>query len=308
MKAYVIGGANLDIFAKSERELILYDSNIAHFKLSFGGVGRNIAENLVYLIDNVELVTRFAKDHFAKILYDDCLLKGIKLDHALKSEDFATSMYIAILDANNDMQLGLNDMGIIETLKYDDIAFLKDIIKDDDLLVIDTNLASKTLTMILDEFKGFKVVDAISVNKVARLKGNLAKIDLLKCNKFEVESLFEVQLNDLAILKKILKDTAVPKELVITDKEGAFVYREGHLYTFRQKDLVDQVVNATGAGDAFIAIYAYCRKEQMSISKSVKLALSASRLTIKSPSSVVYKDRSMLEKEASKFELIEGEI
>ena len=308
MKVYVIGAANLDIFAQSANEMILHDSNIAHFKMSFGGVGRNIAENFVYLFDDVEFVTRFSKDHFGTILKNDCLKKGLKLNYALETNDENSSMYIAILDHDGDMLLGLNDMAIIETLNYCDIAFLKDIIKDDDILVLDANLSPDTLNAIALNFKGYKVADAISVNKVLRLKGIIEDLDLLKCNEIEAKELLSYDFKDAKDLKYVLKRSKVPKEFVITHRYGAYVYYDQRLLTFRQKLLEEKVVNATGAGDAFIATYAYMRHAGEAIVSSVRLALAASRLTIKSTQSVVYKDKKILEAEALKIDLTEGEI
>ena len=40
-KVYVIGGANIDLYVRSTKELVLRDSNPALMELGFGGVGRN---------------------------------------------------------------------------------------------------------------------------------------------------------------------------------------------------------------------------------------------------------------------------
>jgi pseudouridine kinase len=45
----VIGGSNIDYLAKSSHPLIMEDSNIGSLKTAFGGVGRNIVENLARL-------------------------------------------------------------------------------------------------------------------------------------------------------------------------------------------------------------------------------------------------------------------
>ena len=44
MKVLVIGAQNIDIFAQSSIEYVVKDSNPSKIHLSFGGVGRNMAE------------------------------------------------------------------------------------------------------------------------------------------------------------------------------------------------------------------------------------------------------------------------
>ena len=43
----IIGGTNIDIQGVPSGDLILRDSNVGEVKISLGGVGRNIGENLV---------------------------------------------------------------------------------------------------------------------------------------------------------------------------------------------------------------------------------------------------------------------
>ena len=52
-----IGGANMDIHCKSDRQLIMRDSNPGSLQTSLGGVCRNICENLARLGESVRLIT-----------------------------------------------------------------------------------------------------------------------------------------------------------------------------------------------------------------------------------------------------------
>ena len=64
----VIGGANIDICGISDKPLVDYDSNPGIISLSFGGVGRNIAEICTLLKGNVRFVTCFADDDFGRMI------------------------------------------------------------------------------------------------------------------------------------------------------------------------------------------------------------------------------------------------
>ena len=55
-KILVIGGANIDILGISSHHLISKDSNPGKIHVTFGGVGRNIAENCCNLKQNTIFV------------------------------------------------------------------------------------------------------------------------------------------------------------------------------------------------------------------------------------------------------------
>ena len=81
-KIIVIGGANIDIIGQSLSELVLHDSNMGLIHLSFGGVGRNIAENAARLDQTVYLVTIFSSDSLGEMLMKHCQSLKINCDYS----------------------------------------------------------------------------------------------------------------------------------------------------------------------------------------------------------------------------------
>ena len=278
---YVIGGANIDLFAKSDNPLIMHDSNPAKLNMGIGGVGRNIAENLVNIGEDVEFVTIFADDYFGDVLYRDCENKGFKLNYSMRKTDQKTSMYLAILDHENDMHLAFSDMRIIESLNVDDLKELKSVIKDDDYLVVDANLSLETYTYIMQDFKGIKVSDAISVNKVYKLKDLVDKIDIIKVNLVEAEALIGKTLSNeediVNGLKELFKRSA--KEVLITTKLGVYLLKDEKIYYYVHNSY-SASVNTTGAGDSMLAAYVYASNHNYDVAESLAIALSTAILTI----------------------------
>ena len=76
-KVCVIGGANIDINATSSAVFRHGDSNPGKVRVSWGGVGRNIAHNLALLGDEVELLTIFGGGIFAPVIAKACSDLGI---------------------------------------------------------------------------------------------------------------------------------------------------------------------------------------------------------------------------------------
>ena len=65
-KIYVVGGANVDVLARSFNEIVPADSNPGHVSYSFGGVAHNIACNLAKMGCYVDFVTALSNDAFGK--------------------------------------------------------------------------------------------------------------------------------------------------------------------------------------------------------------------------------------------------
>lgn len=301
---YVIGGANIDIFAKSRRELILRDSNPADFTVSFGGVGHNIAVNLAKLGNRVEFISIFSRDHFGEMMISDCRKQGLQLNYCRRS-DLPSSMYLAIMDEDNDMYLGLSDMQIIESLRKEDLNKLEAVLNDDDYLVIDTNLDQDTMLYIADNFKGIKAADAISANKVFKLNGLIDKIDIIKLNHLEAETLVGFPLSSkadvISSLRKLAQKGA--REILLTDKKGAYLLKDDQIFRFEHNSTEKNLRNATGAGDAMLAAYLNMHQKGAEVDKMLSYALTAAILTVRSRNTVADIDHQTIEDELSKLNI-----
>ena len=75
-----IGAANVDIRGRSERKLIMGDSNPGTLYTTLGGVCRNICENLARLGSNVKLVTVVGDDENGRSILRGCEAAGIDPD------------------------------------------------------------------------------------------------------------------------------------------------------------------------------------------------------------------------------------
>ena len=62
----VIGGVNVDIVGFPNSPLVAQDSNPGTIRVSFGGVGRNIAENIVKLGVPTKLLSAIGDDVFGQ--------------------------------------------------------------------------------------------------------------------------------------------------------------------------------------------------------------------------------------------------
>ncbi|MFP4177749.1 MAG: PfkB family carbohydrate kinase, partial [Acholeplasmataceae bacterium] len=142
----LIGGANIDYLAYSKRPIRRHDSNPGYLRKSFGGVARNVAENLARLGTDTDLVTVVGRD-----------LDGLKMVEAGEKlgvrfypvEVSATPSYIALIDTDNDLYAGVAAMDVFSALTREEIERRMAIITRADLVFLDTNLTIEVIETLL---------------------------------------------------------------------------------------------------------------------------------------------------------------
>ena len=81
----IIGGINIDIEGYPYKDLVEQDSNPGRIKISYGGVGRNIAENAARIGEKVAMLSvigadelgRGARSHLAGLGVDVSMVREI---------------------------------------------------------------------------------------------------------------------------------------------------------------------------------------------------------------------------------------
>ena len=248
MRYFVFGGANVDINVTIPTGLKLHDSNIGKITFSYGGVGRNIAENLARLGQEVYFVTVFSSDEISQAMFNSLANLGIRLQFC-KITNKPQSSYLNVLDENNDLYFGLSSMESYETFtKYDvhNIPF-----RYDDIFVIDTNFDESVLDFLFAQ-ENRKIVDAISAAKAVKLVKYLKDIYLLKVTVTEGEAITGE--TDPIKISKSLRASGVKSVIVSLGDQGFYYQDPSGLFKITHKTVTP--VSANGAGDALLAGFA----------------------------------------------------
>ncbi|MEO8889718.1 MAG: carbohydrate kinase, partial [Jatrophihabitantaceae bacterium] len=167
----VIGGANMDVKARSTGPAIQGTSNPGVGSMAPGGVGRNIAENLARLGTRTHLVTAVGRDTIGDGLLAQTSAAGVRIEYVCRT-DLPTGTYTAVFDADGELLLAVADMGATAELGPDQINDARDVITTADIVVLDSNLASATLEHALDiaSTAGVRtILEPVSVPKAAAL-------------------------------------------------------------------------------------------------------------------------------------------
>src|SRR3954469_20320732 len=96
----VVGGANVDVKARTAAPLVAATSNPGTVVRTPGGVGRNVAENLSRLGSRVALVSVVGSAPDGDWLLAETSAAGVDVTAVLRGG--ATGRYVAVLDADGD--------------------------------------------------------------------------------------------------------------------------------------------------------------------------------------------------------------
>lgn len=280
--AVVIGGTNIDIIGIPKNKLIYHDSNIGNVKTSLGGVGRNIGENLSKLGANTHLISVIGDDHYGELIKEHSEEIGLNIGNSLTLEGEATSVYLSILDEEGDMEIALSSMDNIEKMDIGFIETKREIIENSKVCVIDTNIPKATIEYILKNYKATDFfLDTVSTEKAKKVIDLISYFHTIKPNKIEAEKLSGIEIKSDEDLESVIEYFHIKgvKNVFITLSKDGVIFSDGKKIE-RLKANPIGIINATGAGDAFIAAISYGHLNDLSIREKAKLGIGASLLAL----------------------------
>lgn len=283
----VVGAANIDIGGFPTNELIPRDSNPGHISLSSGGVGRNIACNLARLGVEVELIAPLGQDAFADLVRADCKRAGVGLALSPVFEGAASSVYLFIADAEGDMRLAVNDMDICARLTPQALKPCLDALNGMDAVILDANLNEETLAWLAPRLHVPVIADAVSAAKANRLQSTLPWLRVLKPNALEAEALTGIRVTDEVSAwqaARSLIDAGVGRVFITLGENGVCCGDALQCLTLPCPKA--NLVNATGAGDAFAAALTWAELKDLPLRESALAGLAAAAIAVEARETV----------------------
>lgn len=283
----VLGGANMDLKARSSAPIVAATSNPGTTRMSPGGVGRNIAENLARLGTPTYLVAAVGADQLGEALVASTREAGVDVTH-MHRLDLPTGTYTAILDASGELNLAVADMAATDALGPDAVHAAADLIAGAGLVVLDANLAHETVAAALDLSRSAGVsvvVDPVSIPKARRLRPMLSAdhpIHTITPNTAELEALSGLPTRrhpEVVDAARRLLGRGVERVWVRLGSVGSLlVHDDGPAGVVAA--LSADVVDVTGAGDAMLAAYAHALLRGLTCPEAAELGQAAAALTV----------------------------
>lgn len=284
----VIGSSGLDLVGRAFENLETGTSNPGQLRVSAGGVGRNVAENLVRLGMEVNLITAVGDDLQGQQILEEAHSMGINVEHCLQISEHPTGSYLAILDDQGNLHLGLDDMRISDAITSEYLLEKNSLFEDAAAVFLDANLPEKTLRTAITQAKQARIpiaADPTSVKLGPRLQPFLDDLWLLTLNQREAATICShpvphADRDQVIEAAKHLVNEGVEIAIIAMAEFGvgyATAESSGHIPAFRT-----EVVDPTGAGDALTAAVIFALLSNIPIDEAVRLGVSAAALTLRS--------------------------
>lgn len=280
----VIGAASLDMKGRPKRPLAEGTSNPGYIRVSPGGVGRNVAENLARLGVPTVLLSAVGDDSVGRQILEATSDGGVDVSQVIVSSEWPSATYLAIIDEKGTPVVSIDDMQIMQLVTPKYIYAHRRWIKEASMIVLDANLSPQAISSAISLAAKWNVpvcVDPVSVALAPRIIPHLSQIHLVVPNQDEAEVLCRLPLSDS------FEATAAAQRLVamgvntavITLAERGLVYATSD-ESGRVPAINIEVVDPTGGGDALTGAVVFGLVNGFPVSEAVRLAVSAAALTL----------------------------
>lgn len=288
----VIGASGLDVVSRVEGELRPGTSNPARIRASFGGVARNVAENLARLGQSARLLSVVGKDRIGEDVLAHTLQAGVDVSHVHSTEKFPTGFYMGVLDGSGYRQFAFDDMRVMRELSESYLLYHADLFEQAAMVFVDANLPEDALAAVFGLAKKYKLpvcADPTSGSLALRLSPYLRQLKMIAPNSVEAGILtgrpFDPSDSQAAIESARYLVNQGVEAVFVTLAEFGVCYASsettGHIPALRTS-----IVDSTGAGDALTAAVIFALVNDIDLDDAARLGLSAAALTLRHPGTV----------------------
>ena len=283
----IIGGANVDLLATLNDAFIAADSNPGHIEVGYGGVARNIAHNLALLGARTQLLTVFGGDLFGGLLHDYCKQQGIDVHLSERDSSLRSGIYLCLNNHGGEMIAAVADTEAIRAITPEWLAKCIGEINMADFIVADTNITEDSIVWLMGNVTAPLFIDGVSSTKAHRVVNALqrCKLPYLHTLKLNLkEALAVTKTNTYADAAQQLINLGVAHVYITLGSEGVYCRNAAEEWLFPV--LPGEIVNTTGAGDAFLAGVIYAHSKGIDFPQTAQYGLMAARAALMSPRAV----------------------
>jgi len=307
MRVFVIGGINMYICGVPGMQLKVHDSNPGRISLVPGGVGRNIAVNLVRLGAEVEFVTVFGDDDFSKQLEESCRRDGMSIRYAVHTEG-RSCLHVTIREPDGISVAGVTDMSIMEEIDEQHLAKIVNEINEADACVIDANLSIEAIEYIAENVTVPIFADPVSTTKSVKFKGILDKVACIRSSRAEASALIGIDMNEdrsTWVAAEMLIEMGAKRVFISLGPKGIIFANNLEVGQLPARRVI--VENRSGAGDCVTAAVCYAQLSGMNLADTADFGNKAGAVTVQTESLVSEEIAVIKEPEGDIHELAEIE-
>lgn len=277
-KIVVVGSFNADLVAYLERmprpgETVHGD----RFATFAGGKGSNQAVAAARLGADVTFIGRVGNDVFANLAYEIWDAEGVNRDYVSTDDEYATGVAPILVDSSGENMIVVV-LGANSRLTAADIDAARERIAAADVLVTQLEVNLDMVGYALETAKQLGVATILNPAPAAAIpQSTIDLADYLTPNETELETL-SGSAGDYAAAARTLLTRADQKAVVTLGAQGAQIVSGGESAVIPTYAV--DVVDTTGAGDAFNAGLAVALAEGKPLPEAVRFANAAAALSV----------------------------
>lgn len=287
MPVLVLGAASIDIVGRLDQALEEGSSTHAQIRTSYGGTGRNFAENLARMGQPVSLLSVIGEDHIGQQLLEHTAEAGVDVSRVITSTEQPSGSYLAVVNDQGELQFALDDMRAVNKLTPKYLQSHAALFEEASLMFLDANLPEDTLSLAIQMAKAANLpvaADPTTASLALRLESHLKQITLITPNSNEAGILtgkkFDPRNGSAALeaaKQLVLKGVDIA---IVTLSEFGVGYAtseiSGHIPAIRTR-----IIDPTGAGDALSAAVVFALLNEIPVDEAVRLGVAAASLTLR---------------------------
>lgn len=263
MEIAVVGSLNLDFMVQAKRfpqkgETLMGE----HSTMSFGGKGANQAVCSAKLGAHVSMIGCLGNDANGRLMLKNMKDNQVDVSH-VEIIDNQSSGIAQITVAENDNTIIIVS-GANEQVNKDVIDRAKDVLLKADIVMLQLEIPLATVQYVVDFCYENNIKTILNPAPAAKLPLELIeKVTYLTPNEIELEQLFHDSMEHVL--------TRYPNKIIVTAGSHGVYYHDGKALRNVAAHPVE-VVDTTGAGDAFNGAFAYAMTAGKTIEEAIRFA------------------------------------
>lgn len=279
MSVIVVGGVNVDVIAAAGGPLEPGVSNPGRVRITAGGAGRNVAENLARLGTAVRLIAAVDAHPLSNLALDQTAEAGVDVSAVIRVRDRGN--YYTAIERAGAVVWAVSDMSAAEALGPEDLDAHESTLRAARAVVVDANLIPATILRAAELSAGRPLcLLPVSPAKALRLRDVLSRAALIVLSAREAGALTNASIQtppDALRAAQTLKGSG-PATVVITLGEQGIGWVGAGVQWIEARPT--PVVDPSGAGDAVAAVAVVALLTGLDEAHAAHLAMTAAAMTV----------------------------
>ena len=288
----VIGTIFMDCKGFARQHYNPHGRNLGSIEFVHGGVGRNVAENLARLDVPVALASSVDSTGVGHDIVSRLERAGVRTEYLLRVEQRGMGMWLAILDENGDLAGSISQMPDLDLLR--DLLYTrgKEIVEHSSHIALEIDLSEELSRKVIELAKKYhRPIFGIPGNfdVIMNHPDLLRDMDCFICNEIEGSTLLGRNISGLRTesliehLRNYVRSSGLRSMVITLGEQGAVYYDARTEMAGHQTVFPVNVVDTTGAGDAFFSGTVMGLVRGLSLRDAVICGTKVAGWTIESP-------------------------